>query len=66
MLEHFQSGGHKMTKQIERIYNVETGEVTERELTQAEIEANANANPRAVNEANLNKVAADKAVLGGN
>ena len=34
-----------MTKPIERIVNLETGEVTERELTQAEIEANANANP---------------------
>jgi hypothetical protein len=34
-----------MTKPIERIYNAETGEVTERELTQAEIDANANANP---------------------
>jgi len=55
-----------MTKSIERVYNAETGETTERELTQEEIEANANANPRAVNEANLNKVAADKAVLGGN
>ena len=30
-----------MTKQIERIVNAETGEVTERELTQAEIDANA-------------------------
>jgi len=28
---------HKMTNQIERIINAETGEITERELTQAEI-----------------------------
>ena len=36
-----------MTKQIERIFNLETGEITERELTQAEIDANAKANPYA-------------------
>jgi hypothetical protein len=36
-----------MTKPIERILNLETGETTERELTQAEIDANANANPYA-------------------
>jgi hypothetical protein len=31
-----------MTKQYERIFNVETGETTDRELTQAEIAALAN------------------------
>ena len=40
-----------MTKPIERIVNLETGETTERELTQAEIDANANATPYAVDEA---------------
>ncbi len=34
-----------MTKQIERIVNAETGEITERELTQAEINANAAIEP---------------------
>ena len=34
-----------MTKQFERIIDSITGEVTERELTQAEIDANANATP---------------------
>jgi hypothetical protein len=34
-----------MTKPIERIYNAETGETTERELTQAEIDANVNGKP---------------------
>ena len=33
---------HKMTKQIERIFNAETGETKERELTQAEIAELAN------------------------
>ena len=36
-----------MTKQIERIYNIQTGEVTERELTQAEIAQLATADPYA-------------------
>jgi hypothetical protein len=39
-----------MTKQIERIVNLETGETRERELTQAEIDENANANPFGSNE----------------
>jgi hypothetical protein len=47
MLVHFQYGEHKMTKQIERIFNVQTGEVTERELTQAEIAQLATADPHA-------------------
>jgi hypothetical protein len=34
-----------MTKQFERIIDAITGEVTERELTQAEIDANANSAP---------------------
>ena len=34
-----------MTKQIERLIDANTGEVTERELTQAEIDALANAIP---------------------
>ncbi len=34
-----------MTKPIERVVNLATGETTERELTQAEIEANAQAKP---------------------
>jgi hypothetical protein len=39
-----------MTKQFERIIDAKTGEVTERELTQAEIDANANANPSGTND----------------
>jgi hypothetical protein len=39
-----------MINQIERTYNIETGETTERELTQAEIDANASANPFGSNE----------------
>lgn len=38
-------GGHKMTKQIERIMDAITGEVTERELTQIEIDSNSAINP---------------------
>jgi hypothetical protein len=34
-----------MTKQIERIVDAVTGEVTERELTQTEIDANASGGP---------------------
>jgi hypothetical protein len=34
-----------MTNQIERIVNLQTGETTERELTQAEIDLNSNADP---------------------
>lgn len=34
-----------MTKQFERIFNLETGEITERELTQAEIAALADVIP---------------------
>ena len=39
-----------MTKQFERIIDTITGEVTERELTQAEIDLNANSNPFGSNE----------------
>ena len=45
MPAHFLYGGHNMTKPIERIIDAITGEVTERELTQAEIDANAAINP---------------------
>jgi hypothetical protein len=45
MLDLLLFGGHKMTKQIERIIDAITGEVTERELTQAEILAFAAINP---------------------
>jgi hypothetical protein len=39
-----------MTKQIERTIDVSTGEITERELTQSEIDALANATPHGTNQ----------------
>jgi hypothetical protein len=41
---------HKMTNQIERTIDAITGEMTERELTQAEIDALTNATPHGSNE----------------
>ena len=45
MLELFTFTEHKMTKQIERIYDVITGKTIERELTEIEIAALADTIP---------------------